>query len=174
MDDRNTLLFKKGNGSVINSYTQWGIVCCNVPFKAGGKVKQPAKRDWPDEHGEDVYLPSKLAFDGYDADFELAYKGQELASNPFNLSLALTKINAFKKWLTGNDTTAGSGSELKIYSPYSSIGRQGCYLLEISDEDPRLVTKQENGNVYHENVVTFKVKFRVTDPMTDVTLTVSG
>ena len=63
-----------------------------------------------------------------------------------------------------------NGDELKIYSPYSTIGRQGCYLLEISDEDPVVQVKQAGGNVYHENVVTFKVKFRVTDPMTDVTL----
>lgn len=170
MDNRYTLLFKKGSGNVINSFTQWGIVCCSVPFKAGGKTKDVAKRDWKDEHGDDAYLPDKLMFEAYDVEFEMAYQGKELASNAFNLSLAATQIETFKKWLTGNDTENGSGSELSIYSPYAAIGRQKCYLLEISDESPCLMTKHESGNLYHENVVTFKVKFRVTDPMTNINL----
>lgn len=170
MDSRYTLLFKKDNGSTVNSYSQWGIVCAKVPFKAGGKTKELAKRVFFDEQGEDTYIPQKLMFEAYDAEFELAYQGQELSSNPANLSLAFQQINAFKKWLSGNDTTQGSGAEIKIYSPYSTIGRQGCYLLEISDEEPHLQLKQENNNVYRENVVKFKVKFRVTDPMTNITL----
>ena len=171
MDDRYTLLFQKGNGNVINSFAQWGIVCCKVPFKAGGKVKDFSERDWSDEHGSDTYFPAKSCFEAYDAEFEMAYKGQELASNPFNLSLAMTAISNFKKWLSGNDTQNGSGTELKIYSPYSSIGRQKCFLVEISDEEPHLQMKDEGGNHYHENIVTFKVKFKVADPMTDITLT---
>lgn len=171
MEDRYTLLFQKGSGSVVNSFTQWGIVCAKVPFKVGGETKELATNDWFDEQGEDTYIPSKLMFKAYDVEFELAYKGQELASNPFDLDLAFTQINAFKRWLSGNDTTSGSGAELKIYSPYSTIGRQKCYLREISGEDPHVQTKQERGNLYHENVVTFKVKFRVTDPMTNITLT---
>lgn len=174
MNDRYTLLFKKGNAATVNSFIQWGIVCCKIPFKAGGKTKDLAKRDWYDEHGDDSYIPSKLMFEGYDAEFELAYQGQELATNPFNLSKAFTQIDAFKKWLSGNDNPNGSGAELKIYSPFSTIGRQGCYLLEILDEDPHVMTKQENGNVYNENVVTFKVRFRVTDPMTNITLSSSS
>ena len=170
MDAINCLLFQKGSGSVVNSFTQWGIVCCKVPFKAGGKTKELAKNNWYDEQGEDAYIPSKLMFDAYDVEFELAYKGEEIATNPFDLDLAFTQIKAFKKWLSGNNTSAGSGAELKIYSPYSTIGRQGCYLLEISDEDPCVLTRQNSSNVYHENVVTFKVKFRVTDPVTDIVL----
>ena len=170
MDSRYALLFKKDNGNVVNSFSQWGIVCCKVPFKAGGKTKELAKREWYDEQGGDTYIPQKLMFEAYDAEFEMAYQGQELSSNPFNLSLAFRKIDAFKRWLSGNDTQQGSGAELKIYSPYSSIGRQGCYLIEISSEDPHVQLKQENGNTYRENVVTFKVRFRVTDPMTNITL----
>ena len=170
MDSRYTLLFQKGSGAVKNSFTQWGIVCCKVPFKAGGKVKDFASRDYHDEHGTDTYFPAKSYFEEYEAEFEMAYKGQELASNPFNLSMAMTNIQNFKKWLSGNDTEAGSGTELKIYSPYAAIGRQKCYLIEIDDEEPHLQTKEEAGNIYHENVVTFKVRFRVCDPMTDITL----
>lgn len=170
MKDIYKLLFQKGSGTVVDSYAQWGIVCCKVPFSAGCETKEVASRDWHDEHGEDAYIPQKLMFKAYDAEFEMAYKGQELATNPFDLDLAFTKISAFKKWLSGNDNSSGTGAELKIYSPYATIGRQGCYLLSISDEDPVVHTKAEGSNVYHENVVTFKVKFRVTDPMTDIVL----
>lgn len=170
MDDIHCLKFKKGDGNVVNSFTQWGIVCASVPFKAGGSVKELPENDWYDEHGTDVYIPAKTMFESYDAEFVMAYKGQELATNPFDLDLALTQINAFKKWLTGNDTENGSGAELKIYSPYSTIGRQGCYLKSIDDENPIVMTKEENGNLYHENIVTFKVTFRVTDPITNVVL----
>ena len=45
MDSRYTLLFQKGE-TVVNSFTQWGIVCCKVPFKAGGKTKELPKQDW--------------------------------------------------------------------------------------------------------------------------------
>lgn len=171
MDNNYKLLFQKGSGTVVDSFSQWGIVCREVPFKVGGKSKEPAKREWYDEHGDDAFIPNKLMLEAYDAEFEMAYKGQELATNPFNLSLAMTNIGNFKKWLTGNDNSSGTGAELKIYSPYSAIGRQKCYLLDIDDEEPCVMTKQEGGNVYNENVVTFKVKFRVTDPLTDITLT---
>ena len=172
--NRYTLLFQKGSGRVVDSFSKWGIVCCKVPFSVGGKTKEPAKRNWLDEHGDDAYLPKKLMFESSEVEFTLAYKGQELATNPFNLSLAVTQIDAFKKWLTGNDTQNGSGSELKIYSPYSALGRQKCYLMEISNEEPYLMTKQQGGNLYNENVVEFKVKFKVTDPVTNITLTESS
>lgn len=172
MDNRYTLLIRK-NGVVVNTYNQWGIVCCKVPFKAGGKTKELPKKDYYDEHGDNVFIPNKLMFEGYDAEFELAYQGQELASNPLNMSNGLAQIDAFKKWLSGNDTLAGSGATLDIYSPFSTIGRQNCYLLEISDENPFLQLKEDNGNTYNENVITFKVTFRVTDPMTNVVLSES-
>lgn len=166
MEDRHTLYIKKGS-TVVDTFSEWGIVCCAVPFKAGGRTKTLAKRDWYDEHGEDTYIPAKLFMEAYDAEFEFAYKGKELASNPFNLGLAFQCIDSFKQWLSGNDSVSGTGAELSIYSPFSLIGKTGCYLLEISDEDPCVQTAYEDGNLYNENVVTFKAKFRVTEPMSE-------
>ena len=165
MDSRNTLLFRKGTGPVVNSYTRWSIGCCKVPFNVGGKTKDVAKRSWHDEHGEDSYIPSSLMFDAYDAEFELACV---VNGDGMSMSKAFEKIDSFKKWLSGNED--GGGAELKIYSPYSGIGRQGCYLLDINNEEPCLQLKQSRGNIYHENVLTFRVSFRITDPMTNITL----
>lgn len=167
MNAKYGLIIKRGNDSTVNTFTRWNIACVNIPFKAGGSTKSPAKRDWFDEHGEDVYIPSKLMFEAYDVEFEVACV---IKGNIWNLSQSFEKIDSFKKWLTGNDTSGGSGAELKVYSPYSTIGRQGCYLVSISDEDPHLQLKTESGNIYKENVLTFKVKFRVTDPMTNIEL----
>lgn len=169
MDNRCSLLFQKEGGEVVDSFSAWGIVCLKVPFDAGGKVKELPKRDWSDEDGYDVFVPSKLSFEGYESEFELAYKGQELSTSPFNLSLAFSRIDAFKKWLSGHDSSSPSAS-LSIYSPYSDIGRRDCYLSSISDESPHLQLKGENGNVYNETVVTFKVKFWVNDPVTNIVL----
>ena len=167
MDAKYGLIIKRGSDSTVNTFTRWGIACVKIPFKAGGNVKSPAKRDWFDEHGEDAYIPNKLMFEAYDVEFEVACV---INGNVWNLSQSFAKIDSFKKWLSGNDTNAGSGAELKIYSPYSTIGRQGCHLLSISDEEPHLQLKTESGNIYKENVLTFKVKFRVTDPMTNIEL----
>ena len=174
MDARYGLYIKKGDAPAVNTFTEWRIACCKVPFRTGGDVKDLPNRNWPDEHGDDTYMPARLMFQGYDAEFEMAYQGEELSTNPFNLSLAFAQMDAFKKWLTGNDTDGGSGTTLMIYSPYSAIGRQECYLKKISDEDPCVQTKSMGGGLYHENVVTFKVTFRVCDPMTNVTLADMG
>lgn len=174
MDERYTLLIQKAGGSVIDTFTQWGIVCCSVPFKAGGTTKKLPVRTWYDEHGDDTYIPRQLKMEAYDAEFEMAYKGLELATQPFNLSHAFVQINAFLEWLSGNDGAGGNGAEISIYSPYAGIGRQGCYLSKISDESPHLQVAQERGNVYNETIVTFKVTFRVTDPVTNITLLRDG
>lgn len=169
MDNKYILLFKKeGSDTVVNSFTRWAIVCAHVPFKAGGKTKDVAKRSWYDEHGEDAYVPEDLMFEAYDAEFEFAYVGRELASNPFDLGLAYATIKSFKEWLTTD------GSVMSIYSPYASIGRKGCYLLEMNNEECCVQTVQQGSNVYNENVLTFRAKFRVTNPVTDITLSSSS
>ena len=65
MDDIHTLYIKKGD-TTVNTFAQWGIVCCKPPFHAGGETKDLPKREWFDEHGEDTYLPSRLFFKSYD------------------------------------------------------------------------------------------------------------
>lgn len=171
MNENKCILFQKGDGEVINSFTEWGIVCLKVPFKTGGKVKALAKREWKDENGTDEYYPKKLYFESYEMEVEFGYQGRELSSNPKNLSLAYSRIRSFRNWLSGNDTVNGSGTDLKMYSPYTSIGRQKVRLSEISDEDPCLMLAADGANLYHETVLTFKVKFMVNDPMTDIVLT---
>ena len=139
MNEPYSILMQKTteNAPVKDSLAHFGIVCTEFPFKPGGETKDLPKRDWPDEDGEDTYIPDKLLLKAYDLEAEMCYKG--------DLGTAYDKIMAFQNYLTGEN---GDGATLKIYNSHTGIGRQGLYLLEV--------------------VLTFPVKFRVTDPRTQI------
>ncbi|KAB4307982.1 hypothetical protein GAO39_29425, partial [Bacteroides thetaiotaomicron] len=85
----------------------------------------------------------------YDLEAEMCYKG--------DLGTAYDKIMAFQNYLTGEN---GDGATLKIYNSHTGIGRQGLYLLEVGDFEFNKSNMDE--------VLTFPVKFRVTDPRTQI------
>ena len=101
------------------------------------------------EYGEDTYIPDKLPLKAYDLEAEMCYKG--------DLGTAYDKIMAFQNYLTGEN---GDGATLKIYNSHTGIGRQGLYLLEVGDFEFNKSNMDE--------VLTFPVKFRVTDPRTQI------
>lgn len=148
-----TLLFQKSKtgSSVKDSLADFGMVCTDVPFMPCGETKELPKRDWIDEDGEDTYIPDSIPLSAFDWEIEMGFKG-ELAS-------AQGALKKFTEYLTGKD---GSGAELKVYSKYTGIGRQGIYFMGMSD----FVFSKTN----IDEVVTFKVNFRVTDPSSNVVL----
>lgn len=149
-----SLLMQKmrSNSVVKDSFVDFGIVCTDVPFLPFGEAKELPTREWPDEDGEDTYIPDRIPIDAYDFEIEFCYKG--------NRSTAYGKIRSFFEYITGMDN---NGSALKIYSPYTGIGRQNIHFKSISDFD--------FGKSNIDESVVFSVTFRVTDPVTDVTLT---
>lgn len=42
---------------VIDTQSQWGIVCKDFPFTVYGEIKDLPKRDWIDQDGEDTFSP---------------------------------------------------------------------------------------------------------------------
>ena len=42
---------------VIDTKSQWGIVCKDFPFTVYGYIKDLPKRDWIDQDGEDTFSP---------------------------------------------------------------------------------------------------------------------
>jgi len=49
---------KTRSGSVIKeTVADFDIYCADMPFKLFVEAKEPAKRDWLDEHGDDEYIP---------------------------------------------------------------------------------------------------------------------
>lgn len=144
-------------GSVIDTQEEYFVVCSECPFKILPTTKELAKRDWPDEDGEDVFMPADgLKFKAYDLEVKFLYVGQKE-----NMALDL---NAFIEFIYGKND---NGSPLlAIYDEYTQQGRQGVYALEVNNEF--LAYDDANDGVVGE----FKVKFRVTDPVTQVVLTI--
>lgn len=144
-------------GSVIDTQEEYFVVCSECPFKILPTTKELAKRDWPDEDGEDVFMPADgLKFKAYDLEVKFLYVGQK---DDMTLDL-----NAFIEFIYGKND---NGSPLlAIYDEYTQQGRQGVYALEVNNEF--LAYDDANDGVVGE----FKVKFRVTDPVTQVVLTI--
>jgi len=148
------IYFKKmtENASVVDTFNNWNIVCKDFPFQLYGEAKELANHDWKDEDGDDEYIPSILPIASYEIDVEFAYKG--------DMGTANSKIRSFLDYLTGRD---GTGSEMQVYDTYTKIGRQR--IRYVSVEDDMFFRQEDSGDI-----IVFVVKFKVNDPVTDITL----
>lgn len=144
-----------GNGTpypVCESVATWGIWCKNIPFKLMDKVKEPAKRVWNDEHGDDEYISSEgLFLESYTMKVEVGCKKID-----DEIDDVRANVGNFIDWLR----TAGM---INIYSSHTRIGRQYVRLEQIDD---KATWKSENGEEY----LIFSVTFKVNDPVTNVVL----
>lgn len=152
---------KGATGNWKESVATWGIFCKNIPFVIVNKAKQPAKRTWLDEHGDDEYIGSNgLYMEAYTMKVEFGCKvltsGDATKYGTSALNNVRTAVDTFITWLR----TAGM---MKMYSSYTGIGRQNVR-LESVDDDAKW--KKEGG----EQWLVFKLTFKVNDPVTDVTI----
>ena len=146
-------------GNVVDTYTTYKVVCQEMPFKHLPEVKEPAKRDWYDEHGEDVYIPNDgMRFKAYDVEATFLFVGTQQEMHG--------KITSFIEFITGRNTNGSPW--LAIYDEYTGIGRKKVYVSEVEDE------MYFFDDVNTEAIAQFKVKFRVNDPVTDVILTLGS
>ena len=144
-------------GSAIDTYATYKVACQEFPFKLFPESKEQPKRDWFDEDGEDVYISSEgIKVKAYDIEVKFLYVGKEADM--------ATDLKNFINFLYGR--TANGSSLLAIYDEYTQTGRRGMYVLSHSND---LFFYNDSSA---EAIASFKVKFRVTDPVTDVTLTV--
>lgn len=152
----NFFLQRMGSGySVCESVATWGIWCKTIPFKIMDKVKDPAKRTWYDEHGDDEYISSDgLFLEAYTMKVEFGCK--KVNSSKASVADVRQKVGTFLEYLR----TAGM---MKLYSSYTRIGRQEVRLESVSDNAKWV--SDENGEF-----LIFEVTFKVNDPVTDVTL----
>lgn len=150
------LMQKTKDGSVIkSSLADFGFAVCDIPWP-DEEVHEVAVREWPGQHGEDAYIPPVgLKLQAYNVEVQFCYKG--------DVDTAYAGYKALRDWLTGID---GSGAELRVYDPYWRKGRTGVYVKKFSGFDPH------RSNI--DEVLTIKVTFRVTDPITEIRLTHVG
>lgn len=154
---RNFYLQKMGTGSngsaypVCESVAKWGVWCKDIPFKILDKVKDPAKRTWPDEHGDDEYIPSDgLYLEAYSMKIEFGCKKMSGVND------VRQKVGEFLEYLR-------SSGMMKLYSSHTRIGRQNVRLESVSDS----AKWKSNDN---EEFLVFEVTLKVNDPKTDITL----
>lgn len=164
-----------GGGSaypVLESVSDFGVWCKEIPFKLVEGVKEPAKRTWNDEHGDDEYIPSTgLWLSAYEMEVEFGCKH---VCNPFcigrtdNIDDVREAVGDFIEYLRG----AGM---MRLYSSWTRIGRQDVRFVSVSDDahwEPYQFSVMRGGRVVprKEEFAVFKVRFKVNDPVTDVTL----
>lgn len=144
----NTLLIRKGDGPVKDSLLDFGMATGEIPWPAVVSVKDPGTVECPGEHGERAFFPDSASFEAYDLQVEFKHRA--------SLGQLYANYKAFRDYLTKDGTC------LSIYSPYCGVGRGKVRIKEISD----VKFRKDNVGEY----ASFDVVFRVTDPVTDVTL----
>lgn len=163
----NFFLQKMGVDSSENPYpvkesvAAWGIFCKDIPFKLMEKVKEPAGRNWHDEHGCDEFIPSTgLYVDAYEMTVELACKklsSKEATTYGVSVSDVRTKVNTFLTYLR-------QSGMMKMYSTHTGIGRQDVRFVSV---DNNAKWEKQDGVEF----LVFSVTFKVNDPITDIILT---
>lgn len=147
------------DGSVKDIYDEFGIVCQDFPFKYFPEKKDPAKREWPDEDGEDVFIPSGgLKTSAFDIEVKFLYAGAVYGTDVASNSTTMyAKIVNFIDFITCKDV--GGRVMLAMSDEYTGLAFQGVYVKEVGNE------LYEYNDVNLNGYAVFKVKFRVTDPV---------
>lgn len=149
-------------GTVRDTYATWSIVCSKSPFKYAD-AKDVATRNWLDEHGEDVYIPSDVKLKKFDAEFMFLCNGTE--------ANVKSRVKAFLRFLMGKswknsqgNTISATGSRLVVFDEYNGFGWKDMRFKSFSTDG--LV--MDNGD--SEVILEFKVVFEVFDPFTEITV----
>lgn len=132
---------------VVDTIDSFGMYCMENPFKMCGKVKEPSKRTWHDEHGDDEYIsPSDgLFMEAYENKVKFGFHGNAYGANE--------KLKSFLEYLRGG--------MLKMYCVFNGIGRRH---VRLSDVDPNLY-RDVRGD---EDILTLFMTFKFNDPITDI------
>lgn len=145
------LMQKSKSGSEVKDLLKdFGMVCTDVPFLMCPEIKDLPSNNWSDEHGEDVYIPEVLMVEAYDWEIGVCYKGDK--------GMAESSVRKLLEYLTGLD---GSGAEMKLYNSHVGIGRKGYF----KGSSGYSLSRSAGGDIAE-----FKIKFRVTDPITEIIL----
>lgn len=144
---------KTKNGSTVKeTVADFDIYCADIPFKLFVEAKDPSKRDWMDEHGDDEYIPdSGLKLKAYTMDVKFCCKGDKFSSN--------AKIQKFVEYLTGMD---GSGAVMMMYCTWTKIGRRGIRFDKLNDKAE--LVRDGDGDT-----LVFTITFKVNDPVSNIT-----
>lgn len=148
MEYKPFLIQKLKNNSPVRDSREWGIWIKSIPFQLYPKLKDPAKRSWPELNGDEEYLPESPVFDAYTMEVNFVFIGERGTAN--------AQIRGFMNYLSRD-------GEFSIYDTYSAIGRTHVRYSSYSDKAFR---RREGEN----DIVQFSVTLKVNDPITEIRL----
>ena len=153
-------------GTTRDTFESWGIVCSKSAFRYYGDPKDVASRNWLDEHGEDVYIPSAVKVKKFDAEFTFLCNGPE--------NVVKYNVRQFHRFLMGMSwtykdgrsdiTVSAEGARLALYDTYNSLGWKDVRLKSFSTDG--LVMDNSDDEI----VLEFKVVCEVFDPYSAVSV----
>lgn len=125
---------------------EWNIYVKSIPFKVFPDRKDIASRDWPDENGDDEFIPETPVFKAYEIDCEFVFIGTHGTAN--------TSITNFISYL------ANAGN-FTIFDSYTQIGRQRVRYVSYSE---KIFYRRDGEN----DIVVFSLKLKVNDPISNI------
>lgn len=137
---------EKDGADVIDTIESFGMYCMENPFKTCSDVKEPIKRVWNDEHGDDEYIGKDgLYMAAYENKVKFMFHGEAFGANE--------KCKAFIDYIR-------KSGMMKMYCGFNRIGRQHVRLKDI---DPNLYRDPDN-----EDLLVLSITFKFNDPVTDI------
>ena len=138
---------KEGDGNEVkDSISDFGMYVSENPFKPCDAVKEPVKREWHDEHGDDEYIGKDgLYMAAYENKVKFLFKGNAFGANE--------KCKAFIDYLR-------KSGMMKMYCDFNKIGRQHVRLKSI---DPDLYRYPDS-----DDLLVLSITFKFNDPVTDI------
>ena len=134
---------------VCESVSKWNVWCSEIPFKLFEKMKEPAKRTWFDQHGDDEYIPEGGLFaEAYEMTIKFGCRKEGTDDD------VRENVASFLEYLR-------KSGMMKMYSSYTETGRQNVRLQSVSDNAK---WKNENG----EKWLVFGIDLKVNDPLTEI------
>lgn len=153
-------LIKIGDGAVTDVFQAYGMRLEDMPSIIPLTPKNIYSHSWTDEDGDDEYIPENIKYESVECDFTFGCSSTDSNNTVFD------KLNAFIAWLQ-------SGT-FSFYCEYSGIGRQDVRLSELQDDAKYSKhTLCRNGIDMTEEVLSFTVTFKINNPKTDVSLSLT-
>lgn len=94
----------------------FGFVVTEIPYVSRGETKDLAKVDYPDEDGEDVYIPQQMKFKARTMEVKVCYTCNLNDEGAKKSAVALDELEAY----------LASGGAISVYSPWTDRGFTGC------------------------------------------------
>lgn len=147
MSKKYSLELTSSSGDAKDLLDNFNFVVLEMPFVSKGELKELAKAEYPDEDGEDVYVPAQRRFKSRTISVKIGYEGG--AGTAFNA------FSSLEGWL------AGAGM-MSVYSEWIGAGYNECTYEGVSD-DLKYTT------MVNSDILEVTIKFAVHNPTNIVT-----